>query len=78
MLFSYNPIYLPKILQIGTKANKSMRQLISAVKDNCYISLLRPLPKPLTYSNYISSMNEGSSISVSALQVFKKTPFPGK
>ena len=32
MLFSYNPIYLPKILQIGTKANKSMRQFISAVK----------------------------------------------
>jgi hypothetical protein len=38
MLFSYNPIYLPKILQIGTKANKSMRQFISAVKDNCYLT----------------------------------------
>ena len=31
----YNiPIYLPKILQIGTKANKSLRSLISADKDN--------------------------------------------
>ena len=37
MLFSYNPIYLPKILQIGTKANKSMRQFISAVKGYCYV-----------------------------------------
>ena len=53
MLFSYNPIYLPKILQIGTKANKSMRQFISAVKGYCYVSpVLTPL-KTLRYTKSI-------------------------
>ena len=54
MLFSYNPIYLPKILQIGTKANKSMRQFISAVKGYCYENQHINRLKALRYSKYIT------------------------
>ena len=63
MLFSYNPIYLPKILQIGTKANKSMRQFISAVKDNCYISSpmqpIKPEDRRKVSDNFTSKLIVG-------------------